>query len=93
MERYGFQVTRIDNADNISVLAALNQLHEELGPDDNLLIYYAGYGNERTDEQMQIGYWLACECAAAPDRHVLGSGGANWCASRTPARTPGTRDR
>ena len=66
VERYGFEVTRIDNADNISVLAALNQLHDALGPDDNLLIYYAGYGNERTDEQMQIGYWLPVNAQRPP---------------------------
>ena len=65
-DRYGFEVTRIDNADNISVLAALNQLHDELGPEDNLLIYYAGYGNERTDEQMQIGYWLPVNAQRPP---------------------------
>ena len=87
VERYGFQVTRIDNADNISVLAALNQLHEELGPDDNLLIYYAGYGNERTDEQMQIGYWLPVNAQRPPiDTYWVPVGQIGAHLARLPAR-------
>ena len=87
VDRYGFEVTRIDNADNISVLAALNQLHEELGPDDNLLIYYAGYGNERTDEQMQIGYWLPVNAQRPPiDTYWVPVGQIGAHLARMPAR-------
>ena len=86
-ERYGFEVTRIDNADNISVLAALNRLHESLGPDDNLLIYYAGYGNERTDEQMQIGYWLPVNAQRPPiDTYWVPVGQIGAHLARLPAR-------
>ena len=87
VERYGFEVTRIDNADNISVLAALNQLHETLGPNDNLLIYYAGYGNERTDEQMQIGYWLPVNAQRPPiDTYWVPVGQIGAHLARLPAR-------
>ena len=87
VERYGFEVTRIDNADNISVLAALNQLHDALGPDDNLLIYYAGYGNERTDEQMQIGYWLPVNAQRPPiDTYWVPVGQIGAHLARLPAR-------
>jgi hypothetical protein len=87
VDRYGFEVTRIDNADNISVLAALNQLHETLGPNDNLLIYYAGYGNERTDEQMQIGYWLPVNAQRPPiDTYWVPVGQIGAHLARLPAR-------
>ena len=87
VERYGFEVTRIDNADNISVLAALNQFHEALGPDDNLLIYYAGYGNERRDEQMQIGYWLPVNAQRPPiDTYWVPVGQIGAHLARLPAR-------
>jgi len=87
VDRYGFEVTRIDNADNISVLAALNQFHETLGPNDNLLIYYAGYGNERTDEQMQIGYWLPVNAQRPPiDTYWVPVGQIGAHLARLPAR-------
>jgi len=87
VDRYGFEVTRIDNADNISVLAALNQFHETLGPNDNLLVYYAGYGNERTDEQMQIGYWLPVNAQRPPiDTYWVPVGQIGAHLARMPAR-------
>ena len=87
VDRYGFEVTRIDNADNISVLAALNQFHETLGPNDNLLIYYAGYGNERTDEQMRIGYWLPVNAQRPPiDTYWVPVGQIGAHLARLPAR-------
>ena len=34
----------------------MSRLRRELGPDDNLLIYYAGHGY--VDEETEEGYWL-----------------------------------
>lgn len=65
-ERYGFATIRIENADNIAVLTVLNELHEQLGPDDNLLIYYAGYGNQRVSGNYEVGYWLPVNAEQPP---------------------------
>jgi uncharacterized caspase-like protein/predicted nucleic acid-binding Zn-ribbon protein len=55
-ERYGFQVTTIENADRYAILSALNELRENLTEEDNLLIYYAGHGE--LDRVNQRGNWL-----------------------------------
>ena len=65
-QQYGFAVTRIDNANDRAILATLNELHEVLEPDDNLLIYYAGYGNARRDGDFEIGYWLPTNAERPP---------------------------
>ena len=52
--RYGFQTTLLPNASRLEILTALNTMREKLGPDDNLLIYYAGHG----ELQGRQGYWI-----------------------------------
>jgi hypothetical protein len=52
--RYGFQTNLLLNASRLEILTALNTMREKLGPDDNLLIYYAGHG----ELQGRQGYWI-----------------------------------
>jgi predicted nucleic acid-binding Zn-ribbon protein len=52
--RYGFHTTLLNNASRLQILTALNTMREKLGPDDNLLIYYAGHG----EVQGRQGYWI-----------------------------------
>ena len=54
--RYGFDVTVVENANRYEILTQLNRLRGDLGPNDNLLIYYAGHGYR--DPQTGRGYWL-----------------------------------
>ena len=52
--RYGYQTSLLLNASRLEILTALNTMREKLGPDDNLLIYYAGHG----ELQGRQGYWI-----------------------------------
>jgi hypothetical protein len=54
--RYGFRTTVLRNATRYQLLSALNALREQLTPQDNLLVYYAGHGE--LDEVNQRGHWL-----------------------------------
>jgi hypothetical protein len=54
--RYGFKVTRLNNANRYQLLSALNQLRRDLTDKDNLLIYYAGHGEY--DKTNHRGHWL-----------------------------------
>jgi uncharacterized caspase-like protein len=67
-DKYGFEVTLLQNANRYQILSALNQYRATLTEHDNLLIYYAGHGE--LDETNQRGHWLPVD--AEPDST------ANW---------------
>ncbi|HEY9033133.1 MAG TPA: caspase family protein [Pseudomonadales bacterium] len=71
---YGFTVTKVINADNISIMEAINNLGQQLTENDNLLIFYAGHGVRLANEQLESGYWLPSN-ADAPPRDT------NWVAN------------
>jgi hypothetical protein len=52
--RYGYQTQLLLNSSRLEIMTALNDMREKLGPDDNLLIYYAGHG----ELQGRQGYWI-----------------------------------
>jgi uncharacterized protein len=66
-ESYGFNVTMLLDADNASVMKAINQLNEVVGDDDNLLIFYAGHGTRITTGEFEAGYWLPRNANTPPD--------------------------
>lgn len=55
-QRYGFQVTVLENATRYDILSGLNQAREKLTEKDNFLVYYAGHG--QLDTVNLRGYWL-----------------------------------
>lgn len=65
-DKYGFKVQILEDADDIQMLKALNDLNSVLKPEDNLLIYYAGHGARLTSGKAQSGYWLPVNADAPP---------------------------
>ncbi|MBX2808682.1 MAG: caspase family protein [Cellvibrionaceae bacterium] len=59
-EKYGFSTVLLADADEKTILNTLSDLYKQLGPQDNLLIYYAGHGNlvKSSTSDRQRGYWL-----------------------------------
>ena len=55
-ESYGFESRLLLNATRADLIQAFSEYREKLGPNDNLLIYYAGHG--WNDEEAGLGYWL-----------------------------------
>lgn len=51
--RYGFHVTRVENASRAQILAALRATAKQMKDTDNLLIFYAGHGELLNGK----GYW------------------------------------
>lgn len=54
--RYGFKTRVLNNANRFEILSALNDMRESLGPNDNLLVYFAGHGELEAGTQQ--GYWI-----------------------------------
>lgn len=68
-ERYGYETTLLLNASRLDILSALNTLREDLTPDDNLLVYYAGHGELGSDGDQ--GYWIPVDGQPfAPDTWI-----------------------
>ena len=65
-EGYGFTVTVVDDADDVAMLRALNDLNGVLKPEDNLLIYYAGHGTRLRTGDREAGYWLPVNADPPP---------------------------
>ena len=57
-DRYGFTVQVIEDANDVAMLQALNDLNAVLKANDNLLIYYAGHGFRLKSDKLESGYWL-----------------------------------
>ncbi|MET0533548.1 MAG: caspase family protein [Steroidobacter sp.] len=65
-DRYGFIVSILEDANDITMLKAINDLNSVLKPDDNLLIYYAGHGARLQSGKSENGYWLPVNADAPP---------------------------
>ncbi|MFT7559452.1 MAG: hypothetical protein ACI93R_001363 [Flavobacteriales bacterium] len=66
--KYGFQVTQVNNTSRYDLMTALNDMRSKLNENDNLLIYYAGHG--AFDKTNNRGHWLPVD--AEPEST------ANW---------------
>ena len=72
-QRYGFTTHIIQNGAEKDLLMALNKLFNELGPSDNLLIFYAGHGELSRSglSQVERGYWLPVDAQADNISHWI----------------------
>ena len=67
-KKYGFNVKVLTNATRRQILGAFEDYIEELGPSDNLLVYYAGHG---ILDDKNTGYWVPVDAAAPKNLHNL----------------------
>ena len=61
-QNYGFKVKLLPDATRNDILSALNEYRRTLSDKANLLIYYAGHGNEDPDNHE--AYWLPVDAQA-----------------------------
>ncbi|KGM39900.1 hypothetical protein JY96_07285 [Aquabacterium sp. NJ1] len=55
-QHFGFDVTLLQNATRQQLLAALSRLRMQAGPEDQVVVYYAGHG--QMDPVTARGYWI-----------------------------------
>lgn len=65
--KYGFNVQVIEDANDVAILKALNDLNGVLKANDNLLIYYAGHGYRLKSDRFENGYWLPRNAEKPPN--------------------------
>lgn len=55
-QRFGFEVTVLQDVTRQQLLAALGRLRQQVGPQDQVVVYYAGHG--QMDNVTARGYWI-----------------------------------
>lgn len=65
-EKYGFTVQLVKDANDVTILQAMNNLNRVVGPKDNLLIYYAGHGSRLGSVDFEAGFWLPVNADRPP---------------------------
>jgi hypothetical protein len=65
-DKYGFIVQLFPDANDVTMLKAINDLNAVLKPEDNVLIYYAGHGYRLKSGKSETGYWLPVNADAPP---------------------------
>lgn len=65
-DKYGFAVQTLLDANNVTVMQAINDLNQVIKEDDNLLIYYAGHGTRVQTGELEDGYWLPVNANPPP---------------------------
>ncbi len=69
-ENYGFtEVKLLENATRRQVLQAINELSSNVGPNDSVLLYYAGHGY--LDSDTERGYWVPTDAVGADNSTFL----------------------
>ena len=66
-QKYGFSVQLVTDANDLTVMTAMNNLRSVIRENDNLLIYYAGHGSRIRSGEYEIGYWLPTNAHRPPD--------------------------
>jgi hypothetical protein len=66
-DKYGFTVQVVEDANDVAMLRALNDLNKVLKPNDNVLIYYAGHGTRMKMAESETGYWLPINAERPPE--------------------------
>lgn len=66
-QRYGFKVQLLTDGDRLSIMKTINDLHDKLDENDNLLVYYAGHGSLIDVGKHDVGYWLPVNADPPPD--------------------------
>lgn len=59
--RYGFETRVLHNATKGQIVQAINQVADEIKPDDKVLLFYAGHGYLMDDTKM--GFWIPVDAS------------------------------
>ena len=86
--RYGMQVTMVIDGTREGIWGALGAIIDMAGPDDNVLVYYAGHGklDERPEKQYVEGYWLPVDSSLSNEAYWINTDDINKFMKRANAR-------
>jgi hypothetical protein len=81
---YGFKTKKLPDATRDEIIKALSDYRGELGPDDSLLVYYAGHGVN--DKGAETAYWLPVDASEGDPSHWISADDITRSVRAIPAR-------
>jgi uncharacterized caspase-like protein len=78
-ESFGYEVRALKNPTKADIVREMNRVIAEAGPNDSVVVYYAGHGYVL--EETQTGYWIPADGTAKSP--------ANWLSNRDITRMLG----
>ncbi len=87
-QHYGFSTVLLADANEKQILNTLNDLYQNIKPEDNLLIYYTGHGHltQNSSQTRQRGYWLPVDAQQDRLTHWISNAVINDHLDRLKAR-------
>jgi uncharacterized caspase-like protein len=82
--RYGYETTVVKNATKSATARALNRLAANVGPEDSVLVFYAGHGYLMNDTNM--GYWLPVDASEKTAANWISNADISKFLTAIPAR-------
>ncbi len=83
-KRMGYEVRVIENAGKRDIILALKQLAESAGPEDSLVVMYAGHGYEM--EESKQGFWLPVDADAKDPKSWVSNNDITRLLNANPAK-------
>ncbi|MDD4962604.1 MAG: caspase family protein [Gallionella sp.] len=83
-EKMGYDVRLIHNGTRADIVRTLNQVADETGSKDSVVVYYAGHGYQMEDTGM--GYWIPSDGSTSSPANWISNADINKMLSSIPAK-------
>jgi Caspase domain len=83
-EKMGYEVRMVHNATKADIVRALNQVADETGSHDSVVVFYAGHGYQMEDTKM--GYWIPSDATTSDPSKWVSNSDINKMLTNIPAK-------
>lgn len=83
-EKMGYDVRMVHNGTRADIVRTLNQVADETGSKDSVVVYYAGHGYEMEDTK--VGYWIPSDASTTSPENWISNADINKLLTNIPAK-------
>ena len=83
-EKMGYEVRMVHNGTRADIVRTLNQISDETGSKDSVVVYYAGHGYQMEDTK--VGYWIPSDASTKDPSKWISNSDINKMLTNIPAK-------
>ncbi|MDO8811695.1 MAG: caspase family protein [Gallionella sp.] len=83
-EKMGYDVRMVHNGTRADIVRTLNQISDETGSKDSVVVYYAGHGYQMEDTK--VGYWIPSDASTKDPSKWISNSDINKMLTNIPAK-------